>query len=559
MIMENQRFEKKSLRLLKLDSNDHYKNSDSDHVIARHCVAFANIPDGGVMIIGIEDKEEFPPYNQLIKDEELPNKLRKRISEITQNVFVRIEIKKYSNQGEAVEIKIFPSKSTIASTSDGKYYIRSSDSSVAILPNELSRLFDDKPSFIWEIKKTVVPKERFDDDKLHVFISDIRASKKVSTHIKEKSDAEILEHYFFIDGDFLTNLGVLWIGSRKDRASLSYSPAVHFIKYDERGEKVHKITWDDYYLNPKELIGAILTQIPDWQEGVEIADGMFRKFIPNYSEIVIRELVTNALVHRPYTQRGEVLIYLHPDYLEIINPGFFPVGVTAQNFLHKSVRRNEKLAKVFSDLGLMEQEGSGIDKVYEILLSSGKQIPIALQGDDFVSIKIKRRILKPEIIGLMERANNEFELTQKQLISLGLIAENNSLSALELNNKLNLNSISQPNALKHWLGNLQDLDLIKSKGKTKAVEYFVNPEFLKKSNFKGKTNLKRIEGHKLKALINEDLSIYESCLIKEIHQRIGEEIPIRKVKLMLDKMILDKDLIKVGSTRWTKYSLNKNS
>jgi len=164
------------------------------------------------------------------------------------------------------------------------------------------------------------------------------------------------------------------------------------------------------------------------------------------------------------------LIHLYPNHLEIRNLGLFPIGVTPQNFLHANVRRNEKLAKVFSDLGLMEQEGSGIDKVYEVLLSNGKSIPKAFQGDDYVSVIVERRIIKSEIINLMERANKEFQLTQKQLISLGLIAENNSLSALELSNKLNLNSIAQPNAIKQWLGNLQELEIIKSKGKTKAVD-----------------------------------------------------------------------------------------
>lgn len=555
--MENQLFEKKSLRILKTDFEGNFKPSESDRdYIIKNCVGFANNPQGGTMIIGIENNNDFPPSDQIIEDRDLPNKIKRRISELTHNVFVRTDIAKYPNGGEAIEIKISPSESTIASTNDGKYYIRTSDSCSVILPDELSRLFNDKPSFIWEKKLTKIPKERLDDDKSRDFISDIKSSNKVSRHIKEKSDEEILEHYFFIDGNFLTNLGVLWIGSRKDRASLSYSPTIHFIKYDDRGDKVNKITWDDYYLNPKELIEAILTQIPDWKEGIEIADGMFRKFIPNYSEIVLRELMTNALVHRPYIQRGEILIHLYPNYLEIRNPGSFPIGVTAQNFLHKSVRRNEKLAKVFSDLGLMEQEGSGIDKVYEVLLSSGKQIPIAFQGDDFVSVKIERHILKPEIVSLMEWANKEFRLAQRQLITLGLIAESNSISALELNNKLSLSTTSQPNATKQWLGNLQELEIIKSKGKTKALEYFVNPEFLKKSNFKGKTNLKKIEDHRLEELIYQDVKIYQPSSISEINERIGKEIHIRKLRLMLDKMVEKKLIQKSGERRWTKYSIN---
>lgn len=43
---------------------------------------------------------------------------------------------------------------------------------------------------------------------------------------------------------------------------------------------------------------------------------------------------------------------------------------------------------------------------------------------------------------------------------------------------------------------------------TKAVEYRVVAQLLRYSNFKGKTTLKRIEPHRLKELILEDVRIY---------------------------------------------------
>ncbi len=112
-----------------------------------------------------------------------------------------------------------------------------------------------------------------------------------------------------------------------------------------------------------------------------MADGMFRKFVPNYEEEVIRELMANALVHRPYTTRGDIFINLFSDRLEVVNTGLFSIGVTPANVLHKNVRRNPYLAQVFYDLHLMDKEGSGIDKMYQILLSNAKQIPIPYQGD----------------------------------------------------------------------------------------------------------------------------------------------------------------------------------
>jgi ATP-dependent DNA helicase RecG len=39
-----------------------------------------------------------------------------------------------------------------------------------------------------------------------------------------KSDEEILVHYLFVKEDCLTNLGVLWIGVREDRATLGTRP-----------------------------------------------------------------------------------------------------------------------------------------------------------------------------------------------------------------------------------------------------------------------------------------------------------------------------------------------
>lgn len=241
--------------------------------------------------------------------------------------------------------------------------------------------------------------------------------------------------------------------------------------------------------------------------------------------------------------------------MEVVNPGLFPIGVTAANVLHKNVRRNPYLAQVFYDLHLMDKEGSGIDKMYQVLLSNAKHIPIPYQGDDFVQFTINRRISKPEIVSLINSANEAFQLNSKELISLGLIAQHNSISALQFSKELNLPDTS--NVVTNWIGRLTELELVITKGQTKGTEYLVNPEFLKKVNFKGKTNLKRIENHRLEELIYQDLNIYDESLINDIHKRIGEEIPLRKIKITLDKMEKNEKLLKIGANRWTKYALNK--
>ncbi|MFN8361822.1 MAG: ATP-binding protein [Candidatus Kapaibacterium sp.] len=541
---ETQTTEKKSLKVV-------VGETCNWNELAKDCVCFANAR-GGVIYIGIENDAHLPPIGQKINND-LPDKIRVKISEHTVNVGVTAKILTATNGGQFIELTVLQSLSTIASTSKGKYYCRVSDECKPLLPDDLTRLLTDKPAFNWETKVVRnVRKSDVDPQKMQQFLHDIRASERVTQFIKDKTPDELLEYYLMSDGDNLTNLGVLWLGKRTDRAKLSYAPIVQFLKFDERANRVNKIVWDDYDLNPKELIEAIWTQIPDWKEGIEVADGIFRKFIPNYEEEIIREIIANALVHRPYTMRGDVFINLFPDRLEIHNPGLLPLGITPQNILHKTIRRNDHLAKVFYDLKLMEREGSGYDKIYQILLSAGKQVPTIEDGDDRVIVTIRKQISKIEVISLVSRAITMFQLNQKEIISLGLIAQFTTLTAIEFSKVLDL---KQANSIRDWLGKLIDLGIVKSKGKTKGVEYYISTEFLRTTSFKGVTNLKKIEDYRLSELIFQDLKTYPNSTFHEIHNRIGKEIKTEKIRKQLNKLILNNKIETAGGKKFRTYSL----
>ena len=135
-----------------------------------------------------------------------------------------------------------------------------------------------------------------------------------------------------------------------------------------------------------------------------MAEGLYRRSVPAYDEKVVRELLVNALVHRPYTQQGDIYLNLHPQQLAVVNPGRLPLGVTPRNMLHASRRRNEGLARVFHDLGLMEREGSGFDLIYDRLLPQGRPAPVPEEGADWFKVTIQRRIVKPEVMRLLAEA-----------------------------------------------------------------------------------------------------------------------------------------------------------
>lgn len=544
---ENKNIDKKSLKFL------NGKNTDWSE-LAKDCVCFANA-QGGFIYIGIEDKATLPPEKQKITDRNFPDIIQKSIAHRTVNVGIAVTIETAENKAEYIKIQVFRNAQTIASTTDGKYYVRVHDECKPVPPDEMARLAADKNAFVWEEQITKrVPASQFDEVKKRTFLNDIRNSQRVSRFIKEMGDEELLDFYFIQKNGFLTNLGILWIGKRNDRASLLYPPAIQVIRYDDKDEKVWKLLLDDYFANPKELLEKVLNDVPDWQESVEVSEGMFRKNIPFFPIEVVRELVVNALVHRTYTSRGDIFINIFPDRMEIHSPGRLPFGVTPKNILSQSIRRNEHLSKIFYDLGLMEKEGSGYDLVYAKLLGSGKPLPIVKEIDERVTVIVKKQFVSKEVVRLMDKASNEFSLKQKELISLGLLAQQQSYTALEISNILNQN---EEVGLRNWLGRLIDLELVVKTGKGKGTQYAVNPEFIRKINFKGKTNLKNIEDYRLEELIYKDLSAYPNSGFGEIHQRIGKEINEHTVKRILKSMVSRDILIIVGSKRWAKYSIKQ--
>ena len=544
---EGKLLDKKSLRFLK------GRNTDWDE-LAKDCISFAN-SHGGNILIGIEDNDDLPPVNQKIEDRSVIDTIHKRILEKTINVIINVTLENASNKAEYIHINIVRNVNSLASTTDGKYYIRIADVCKPVMPEDIARIAADKNAFVWEELTTMrVEKYKVDEKKKADFLHSIRISKRVSAFVKNKTDEELLDYYGFQKDGYLTNLGVLWIGERRDRSSLRFAPIIQVIRYNEREEKVWKMMIDDFYLNPKEMLDTIIKEIPDWQESVEIPDGAYRKKISFYPEEVIRELCTNALVHRTYTARGDIFINIYTDRLEIHNPGTLPYGVTPKNILSKSIRRNENLCKVFFDLFLMESEGSGYDTVYAKLLEIGKSLPIVQEGDDSVTVTVKKDFVNRDIIRLMDKAKNEFPLKQKEIITLGLLMQQ-SFSATDLSKILNQN---EETSLRNWLGSLIEYELIIKTGEGKGSQYCVNQEFLQQTRSASEVHKKKVQDFKLEESIYKDITSHPNSSFGEIHKRIGQDINKNTIRWILKQMVENSRLKITGTNRWARYSIARN-
>ena len=96
-----------------------------------------------------------------------------------------------------------------------------------------------------------------------------------------------------------------------------------------------------------------------------------------YPVVAVREAVVNAIVHADYSQQGApIRVALFDDRLEIENPGLLPFGLTIED-IQKGISklRNRVLGRVFQELGLIEQWGSGIQRMTAACQDRGLDAP----------------------------------------------------------------------------------------------------------------------------------------------------------------------------------------
>ena len=538
--MENQVKDYKSLRTIQAGR---FKE------LAAECVCFANA-QGGVIVIGVEDKTLEPPKGQKIEQKTVYDTLE-RLRGLTFSVALSVsEILTHENGGEYFEVIVSPSKKIIATTSDGKIFIRVADKCYPVHGEDIQRISAEKDAFQWELIMRNVDLQSIPSENITQFVSKIRQSDRVKDSVKEKSDIELLEHYNLVENKQLTNLGVLWLGTAPQRARLAYPITVQYIVYNANNEKVRKYVWDDYALNPEELIYSIEKEAIELSYFYELPDGMFRKQIRHYPKEVLRELLVNAFAHKSYLISADIFIEVHPDRMTITSPGCLPMGITKDNILHEKNRRNTHLIKIFHDLKLMEAEGSGYDMIYEKLIVDAKELPEIQSDFNKMAVSIKSKIVDVDALHLINYIIRHFPLNVREEIFVGIVARYKKILATDL---VKILQLTEEERLRSWYARLRDTQIIKTHGIKKGTAFIINPKLLSDSKLNIKPTLKTIEPHVLKSLIVEDLKIHPRSKSSEIQERI-QDISIEEIRRVLKKMEKEK-IISGENTRKLKVYL----
>lgn len=195
--------------------------------------------------------------------------------------------------------------------------------------------------------------------------------------VTELDDIEMLKALRLVEsregGLSPTVAGLLLLGKPEAIERFLPTHAVHFQVFDAHGGVRVNETFK----------GPVLDVVEDIEERFrarnqesEIEVGLVRLPVPDYAPESLREAFNNALLHRDYTRQGGIYVQWHPDHLLITSPGPFPTGVNVDNLLvHEPLPRNPRLAEAFKRIGLVEQTGRGVDRIYFGQLRYGRPAP----------------------------------------------------------------------------------------------------------------------------------------------------------------------------------------
>ncbi|MGO3691084.1 MAG: RNA-binding domain-containing protein [Psychroflexus halocasei] len=247
-----------------------------------------------------------------------------------------------------------------------------------------------------------------------------------------------------------------------------------------------KGTTMDIFIDKKEYTGDIFSILENTQHfilnhinlGAKI-NGLYREEAYEIPEVAIREALVNAVIHRDYVNRGrDIKVGVYDDVVNIVSPGSLPSNITMEDIFNgRSEIRNRIIANIFKELGLIEQWGSGINRIINSCKEYGLPTPKIEEQNDFMDIEIirsqeeleKKRVRKTsEAVGNRRKAvGKPSDLGEQEEIILNYITQNGSLKSKKVEEILKI----KESRTRELLRGMIEKKLIIRKGQGRATHY----------------------------------------------------------------------------------------
>lgn len=187
----------------------------------------------------------------------------------------------------------------------------------------------------------------------------------------------------------------------------------------------------------------------------------------------LREAVLNAIIHNDYIGGAYPVFEIYDDRIEVISSGGLPLGLSETEFFEgRSLPRNKELMRIFSDMDLCEQLGSGMRKILRTYPKTIFHISEHFLDVKFMYDKKALSILNAEIVngGVNGGINGGVNISDKEKKIISYLKHNDAGSTAEIST----NTGFPKRTVERTLKSLKDKGLIERIGSDKTGFWKVN-------------------------------------------------------------------------------------
>lgn len=336
------------------------KNQLDNRTLYEYCVALAN-EGGGHLVLGVADKPPRPVVGtQAFRD---PVAMAEKLF---QAVGFRVDIEEVAHPDGRVLVFHVPSRPRgTAYHLDGKYLMRAGEALVPMSEDQLRKIFaEGGPDWLEEYSETGLDAQQvvelLDTQTFFELLKLPYPTDRVGVIdrlMRERLVDKANDHYA------IRRLGALLLAKKLDEFPDLARKAPRVVVYTGTSKldtRLDQTGGKGYASGFQGLVQFVMNQLPQNQ----VIEDALRKETKLVPEVVIRELIANALIHQDMAIGGaSVMVEIYSNRVEISNPGD-PI-VPLERFIDGYQSRNERLADLMRRFHICEEKSSGIDRVVE--------------------------------------------------------------------------------------------------------------------------------------------------------------------------------------------------
>lgn len=405
--------------------------------ITEEVCAFANA-SGGVVLIGVDDANN-------IKGVTIDNAKRSAIQNSINEISpaLKCDFNMVEVDGKNIAVIEVPSGQNKPYVLSGAIYVRQGPNSQKLTTVEEMRDFFQQADKIY-FDDATCKDANIDED---IAKENIKTFRFEAGLVNATSDEQLFTNLKLITNDGqLKNGTVLFFGSNPEKFfEKAVIRCVVFDGIDKRYIVDDKVMTGTLYQQYQQSMIWLKSKL-DVRYDIEGEGGKPRKELWEIPETAFKETIINSLAHRDYYDKGaRITIEVFDDRVEISNPGGLVSAVPRSEFGKRSASRNPLIFGLFERMRLVEQIGSGITRIRDVMNDEGLTPP-EFNIDGMFTVTLRRPFdfekwvekwvekLTDNRVKILREVHNNHKTTKKeleQLVGISASAIDNNIDVLK--------------------------------------------------------------------------------------------------------------------------------